>query len=769
MYLGGSSGVDTLISVEDIVFSNGAHAAPSTLLPTQVPWTPFNDLNNDLTSDLMLRESGGNNAVWTINAGHIQTGGYLPNAGPTWQISGTGDFNGDGKSDILIRQDGGANAIWTMNGTTITGGGYLPNAGPSWKIAATDDISGDGKADIVLRNDNGQLIYWTMNGAAITGGYYLPNPGPAWHVGETGDFDGDGKSELLMREDNGTMVMWKVTNGGVSAGAYLPSQSSSWKIAGTGDFNGDNKTDILFRQDSGPMQIWFMDGAKLVSAVSLPNAGPTWHATGVGDFNHDNKADIVLHNDNGDNAFWLMNGATIASAVGLPNAGPSWHPYIDHSIIDLAGSSSTSTHVAFINDPVADNLDIVAGAVIAPSKHDPLPVTPLGDPAHVTYSFMTANDNDPGFSPFSAAQQAAAIAALALWAGTAGLKIAAAADGQAGTIQFGNTTSINYSLFESNSAVDGGTIWTNPDFAVTTQVAPGEYGFLTLLHETGHALGLEHPSDGATQLDTVMAYAAPDGIGVDWWNAQGHWVNPQTPMVDDIAALQAAYGADTTTRADDTVYGFHSTVDNDLFDFTANASPVLTITDAGGTDTLDLSGYDTASVIDLHAGATSSANGMTHNIGIAFGTTIETAIGGGGDDTLIGTANDETLIGNDGNDTLIGGGGNDTLTGGAGGDHFVLSDAGTGLATITDFTSGIDSFDFSAAGLAAGRAVELITVADVGSASSAGSDGYFIFDNDGADAGMVYWDATGGLGDDALAIARLTNVTSLQTGDIHIV
>ena len=37
---------------------------------------------------------------------------------------------------------------------------------------------------------------------------------------------------------------------------------------------------------------------------------------------------------------------------------------------------------------------------------------------------------------------------------------------------------------------------------------------------------------------------------------------------------------------------------------------------------------------------------MTHDIGIAFGTTIETTIGSGdGDGPLIGTANPETLIG----------------------------------------------------------------------------------------------------------------------------
>ena len=63
-------------------------------------------------------------------------------------------------------------------------------------------------------------------------------------------------------------------------------------------------------------------------------------------------------------------------------------------------------------------------------------------------------------------------------------------------------------------------------------------------------------------------------------------------MLDDIAAVQAMYGADLTTRTGDTTYGFHSTADRDVFDFYTNINPFLTIYDAGGHDTLDLSGFN---------------------------------------------------------------------------------------------------------------------------------------------------------------------------------
>ena len=81
-----------------------------------------------------------------------------------------------------------------------------------------------------------------------------------------------------------------------------------------------------------------------------------------------------------------------------------------------------------------------------------------------------------------------------------------------------------------------------------------------------------------------------------------------------------------TTRAGDTVYGFNSnTGANSPFNFAVTTGPVVAIWDAGGIDTIDLSGYSGASLIDLNAGAFSDAGGLTKNIAIAFGVTIENA------------------------------------------------------------------------------------------------------------------------------------------------
>ena len=163
------------------------------------------------------------------------------------------------------------------------------------------------------------------------------------------------------------------------------------------------------------------------------------------------------------------------------------------------------------------------------------------------------------------------------------------------------------------------------------------------------------------------------------------------------------YGAATSTRTGDTVYGFNSNA-GAVFNFAGYTSaPALTIYDSGGNDTLDCSGYSSAQTIDLHPGAFSSVGGLTNNIGIALNAVIEKAIGGIGNDRLIASDTGSTLSGGGGNDTLIGGAGNDRLIGGSGvdnltgggsGDTFVFlfgdSSAASGQHDrITDFLSGI--------------------------------------------------------------------------------
>ena len=113
-----------------------------------------------------------------------------------------------------------------------------------------------------------------------------------------------------------------------------------------------------------------------------------------------------------------------------------------------------------------------------------------------------------------------------------------------------------------------------------------------------------------------------------------------------------------------------------------------------------------------------------------------------------------------------------TLTGGAGNDTFVFNLPPTTPSTITDFTSGQDHLQISAAGfghgLTAGGTPTLMAGVPA-NVSHPGSDGYFIFDNSDPHGGTLYWDPTGGSGSDATAVVHLQNVALLHLSDFHLV
>ncbi len=67
-----------------------------------------------------------------------------------------------------------------------------------------------------------------------------------------------------------------------------------------------------------------------------------------------------------------------------------------------------------------------------------------------------------------------------------------------------------------------------------------------------------------------------------------------------------------------------------------------------------------------------------------------------GDDKIVGSNFNDTLKGGDGNDTITGGLGLDVLSGGTGADLFVYRTTKEGGDKISDFTVGVDKFEFTA-------------------------------------------------------------------------
>ncbi len=226
----------------------------------------------------------------------------------------------------------------------------------------------------------------------------------------------------------------------------------------------------------------------------------------------------------------------------------------------------------------------------------------------------------------------------------------------------------------------------------------GGFGFITMIHEIGHGLGLAHPHDAGGGSSVFPGVSSPWDTG-DFGLNQGLWTTMTyndgnvadglpvgssygyqgTPMALDIAAIQALYGANMSYNTG-----------NDTYELpTVNASGTFysSIWDAGGVDTITV-GYSTTgdATINLNeaplvgpnaGGYLSSVEGIYGGFTIANGVVIENAIGGAGDDVITGNAannlidgwsGDDDLYGKDGDDTILGYFGNDFIDGGAGND-----------------------------------------------------------------------------------------------------
>ena len=244
----------------------------------------------------------------------------------------------------------------------------------------------------------------------------------------------------------------------------------------------------------------------------------------------------------------------------------------------------------------------------------------------------------------------------------------------------------------------------NYQTSIWNNLSVGSYGYITIIHELGHAMGLAHPHDGGTHSDATtfpgVTYKTSTDLG-DYSMNQGIWttmsyndgwnLHPSgsynygwqgTLMALDIAALQALYGANMTT----------ATGDNTYYLPTVNAAGTYwsCIWDAGGTDTISNAGSSIACTIDLRdapltgenaGGYVSWNNSIIGGFTIAHNAIIENAVGGNGNDNITGNSSNNTLSGNAGDDTLYGGGGDDTFNVGDSGDS-VIENAGEGTDLV---------------------------------------------------------------------------------------
>jgi serralysin len=320
----------------------------------------------------------------------------------------------------------------------------------------------------------------------------------------------------------------------------------------------------------------------------------------------------------------------------------------------------------------------------------------------VTFSFMESlpsyHEADSSFTVFNEAMKTAARSALDAWAAVSNLSFVEVSDaGDGGQIRFGanyQASSAGYAYFPSSSEIGGDVMIAN-NYDYNLDPVEGGYGYLTMLHEVGHAIGLKHPgnysSSTAPYLDssidntdtTVMSY----NDGTQYYPSTLGWL--------DIQAVQYMYGRTETGTLGNVTWG------EDTAETFAGDSGVNYYFGYGGADLFQLGGGNDGAMAGNGNDTLSGGTGddlLYGNIG------VDLMFGGSGADTMFGGQNEgatqtygqgTTLAYREGSDTLSGGAGSDLIYGNHGGDLLV---GGTDGDTIfggqeSDTISGGDGWD----------------------------------------------------------------------------
>ena len=433
-----------------------------------------------------------------------------------------------------------------------------------------------------------------------------------------------------------------------------------------------------------------------------------------------------------------------------------------------------------------------------------------GKGLNITYNFATsAVDSEggetlPGFRTYSEAQKAGIRSVLNHIEEHVNIKFT---EGSNATLNYylhtmKNDNTLGYGTYGGNVYLSGTRYAADDAFRTDIPYRLEgkkliEYdGWHAALHETGHSIGLNHPF-GKTTVNlssaedrddlSVMSYTA--GQTVPQVDVGGGYYYkdvgiPQNKLgIYDLAALHYRYGVNPNYHSGDDTYGFKpfnkDAVGNDIY-----------IHDGGGQDTFDASEQTLDLNIDLtpgswiyagskaeHLALDDSGNPTTGQAFIGYGTQIESAKGGTGNDTIKGNSAANYLFGFDGNDNIDGGAGNDQIEGGRGNDTLKGGAGGDTFIFRSPFDGTIDTLlDFNAA---EGDRIQLDHNIFTGLQKGSLSAEQFVKGTEAKDADdrIIYNQATGELAYDAdgngsgaaVTIARLGINTELEQNHIQII
>jgi hypothetical protein len=212
------------------------------------------------------------------------------------------------------------------------------------------------------------------------------------------------------------------------------------------------------------------------------------------------------------------------------------------------------------------------------------------------------------------------------------------------------------------------------------QTGIGSHGYMTIIHEIGHSLGLKHPGNyngSGAGTGPFLDYGDDNtGNTVMSYNFAGRSTASLMPF--DILTLQSLYGARVwnTSNTSYTFTNLSSFSDGNRNWGSTTSDTRLSIWDSSGIDTLNLAGLASNGNgyrFDLNDGgwlsARSEFNSTTYtargdssgnqyrttNRGtrLAYGANIENLVGSSSNDEIIGNALANTIDGGAGTDTLF--------------------------------------------------------------------------------------------------------------------
>jgi hypothetical protein len=350
----------------------------------------------------------------------------------------------------------------------------------------------------------------------------------------------------------------------------------------------------------------------------------------------------------------------------------------------------------------------------------------VGSAATVTYAFMTTSsyatsDGETGFKAMTVTQKQSVRDVLALYSAFANITFTEVSNPGSAQLLYGTSdqagvsSGVTYSDWSYGGSLTVADVYINNTASSSSGTASsdsmyqGGYGYETLIHETGHALGLKHPGN----YNSTTGSGTPPYIAGAWDNIEysimsyldnpEYDVSAQTPALLDVAAIQYLYGARSSTSSQ-------------TLSFSASGEFKQSALAGSGAVTLDFSNQTADNIISATPGTFSSIGLKTDgthahdNLALPFGIKVKTVVGGSGNDYVLG-GSAGMLYGGSGDDTFAGCAAQVAVNGGTGTDKLEMAAASTS-EHVLKLRSGAVAIADKSADVALCRDVEQIQFTD---------------------------------------------------------